>query len=285
MSAPGVTIPAGLKPIRGPSALGGDLRRFASLTWTLAVLEFRLKFFGSVLGYFWQLMKPLLLFTVLYVVFTEFVRLGSGVKHYPAVLLMGIVIYTFYSEATATSVGSVLGRENLVRKIHFPRMVIPLSVVLTTFLNFLLNFAAVLVFLFIQGVDVRLSWLEIVPIVALLGILCTGIAMALSALFVRYRDIQPIWDVALPIAFYGTPILYPIETIPSVKLQHLLMCNPLAAIVQQTRHALIDADAMSAAQAIGGAPRLLIPFGILVAVFALGFFIFDRSARHIAEDL
>jgi ABC-2 type transport system permease protein len=285
VSAQEIVVPAGLKPIRGPSALGGDWRRFASLTWTLAILEFRLKFFGSVLGYFWQLMKPLLLFGVLYVVFTEFVRLGGGVKHYPAVLLMGIVMYTFYSEATSSAVNSVLGRENLVRKIHFPRMVIPLSVVLTTFMNFLLNFAAVLVFLAIQGVGLRWSWLQIIPLVLLLGALCTGIAMALSALFVRYRDVQPIWDVALPIAFYGTPILYPIETIPSVQLQHILLCNPLAAIVQQTRHALIDPDAMSAAQAIGGAPRLLIPFGILVTACVAGYVIFDRSARHIAEDL
>jgi ABC-2 type transport system permease protein len=285
MTTPDFAIPAELKPIRGPSALGGDLRRFASLTWTLAVLEFRLKFFGSILGYFWQLMKPLLLFGVLYVVFTEFVRLGGGVKHYPAVLLMGIVIYTFFSEATSGSVGSVLNRENLVRKIHFPRMVIPLSVVLTTYMNFVLNFVAVLIFLFIQGVELRWTWLEIVPLVVLLGALCTGIAMALSALFVRYRDVAPIWDVALPIAFYGTPILYPIETLPSDRLQHLLMCNPLAAIVQQARHALIDADAPSAAEAIGGAPRLLIPFGILVAACVIGYVIFNRSAPHIAEDL
>jgi ABC-2 type transport system permease protein len=143
----------------------------------------------------------------------------------------------------------------------------------------------VLVFLLIQGVQVRWSWLEIVPLAVLLGLFCTGIAMALSALFVRYRDVSPIWDVALPISFYGTPILYPIETIPSERVQHLLMCNPLAAIVQQTRHALIDPTAPSAADAIGGGVRLLIPLAILVAICALGYRIFDRSAPHIAEDL
>ncbi len=218
-------------------------------------------------------------------VFTEFVRLGGGVRDYPAVLLMAIVIYQFYAEATSGSVGSVLARENLVRKIHFPRLVIPLAVVLTTYLNFVLNFIAVFAFLLVAGIELRWSWLEIVPLVLLLGIWCTGIAMALSALFVRYRDVQPIWDVALPIAFYGTPILYPLEAIPNEKLQQVLMCNPLAAIVQQTRHALIDPTAASAAEAIGGAPRLLIPFGILVAVCVTGFLIFDRSAPHIAEDL
>ena len=287
MSAARFGLPPGARPIRGPSALGGDWRRFASLTWTLAITEFRLKFFGSVLGYFWQLMKPLMLFGVLYVVFSEFVRIGGDVKNYPLVLLMGVVIYTFFSEVTGASVGSVLDRENLVRKIQVPRMVIPLSVVLTGFLNFVLNFLAIFFFLAAAGIDIRWSWLQIIPLLIALGLLCTGIAMMLSALYVRYRDIAPIWDVALPITFYGSPVLYPIEAVgkQSETLQHVLMSSPLAVILQQARHALIDADAMTAAEAIGGAPRLLIPLGITVAVCVIGFFVFDRSAPHIAEEL
>jgi len=285
MSTRYVAVPVGVKPIRGPSALGGDLRRFWTLTWTLALLEFRLKFFGSVLGYLWQLMRPLLLFGVLYVVFSEFVDLGAGVEHYPAVLLMGIVIHTFWAEATGSAVPSVLNRENLVRKIQFPRMVIPLSVVMTTFLNFCLNFVAVLVFFVIQGVEVRWSWLQLLPLVALLCALSTGVAMIVSALYVRYRDVEPIWDVALPVSFYGTPILYPIESVPSESVQRLLMCNPLAVIVQQVRHALIDPTAPSAAEAIGGAARLLLPLALVLVICALGYWTFNRSAPRIAEEL
>jgi ABC-2 type transport system permease protein len=273
------------REIRGPSALGGDAGRFLSLTWTLAVLEFRLKFFGSILGYFWQLMRPLLMFGVLYFVFTELVRLGGGVKNYPVVLLMGIIIYMFFSEATGTAVGSVLERESLVRKVEFPRLVIPLSVVLTTYMNFVLNFVVVIAFVLASGIEPRPSWLEIVPLIAGLGILSTGLATGLSALFVRYRDVEPIWEVVLQMMFYGTPILYAVETIPSERLQHLLMCNPLAVIVQQARHALIDPSAPSAAEAIGGAQYLLIPLAITVAVCAAGYVIFDRSAPHIAEEL
>jgi ABC-2 type transport system permease protein len=274
-----------LRPMRGPSALGGDPRRFWTLTWTLAVLEFRLKFFGSVLGYFWQLMRPLLLFGVLYFVFTQLVRLGGGVNNYPVMLLMGIIIYTFYAEATGTAVASVPARESLVRKVQFPRLVIPLSVVLTTYLNFVLNFLAVVIFVLASGIEPRWSWLEIFPLILGLGILCTGIGTMLSALFVRYRDVQPIWDVALQIAFYASPILYAIETIPNVRLQHLIMCSPLAVIVQQARHAIIDPAAPSAAEAIGGAPRLLIPLAVLIIVCILGYWIFDRSAPSIAEEL
>ena len=276
---------APLRPMRGPSALGGDSKRFWTLTWTLAVLDFRLKFFGSVLGYFWQLVRPLLLFGVLYFVFTELVRLGGGVNNYPVILLMGIIIYTFYSEATGNAVGSVPDRESLVRKVHFPRLVIPLAVVLTTFLNFVLNFTVVMVFVLASGIEPRWSWLEIVPLVIALALLSTGIGTLLAALFVRYRDVRPIWDVILQISFYGSPILYPIEKIPEEGLRRLIMCNPLAVIVQQARHAIVDASAPSAAEAMGGAVWLLIPLAILIGVCALGYVVFDRSAPHIAEEL
>ena len=149
-----------------------------------------------------------------------------------------------------------------MRKVHFPRLVIPLSVVLTTYLNFVLNFLAVVIFVLASGIEPRWSWFEIFPLILGLGVLSAGIGTMLSALFVRYRDVQPIWDVALQISFYGSPILYPIETIPDERLQHLIMCNPLAVIVQQARHAIIDPGAPSAAAAIGGAPRLLIPLAI-----------------------
>ncbi len=139
-------------PIKGPSALGDDPRRFLRLTWTLAITQFKLKFYGSVLGYLWQLMRPLMLFGVLYVVFTEFVRLGNDIEFYPVVLLTGIVLYTFVSEATGGAVASVVERETLVRKVQFPRMVIPCAVVLTATLNLMLNLVAVVVFAAISGV-------------------------------------------------------------------------------------------------------------------------------------
>src|SRR4051812_1877376 len=145
------------KPIRGPSALGGDFRRFVHLTRTLAVSDFKLRFFGSVLGYFWQLMRPLLLFGVLYVVFTQALKLGKTVDFYPVVLLTSIVLYTFFAEATAAAVSSVLDRENLVRKIQFPRLVVPTTVVVVASFNLALNFIVVLVFMTASGVTPHLT--------------------------------------------------------------------------------------------------------------------------------
>ena len=273
------------RPIKGPSALGGDVRRFFHLTWTLAVTEFKLRFFGSVLGYLWQLMRPLLFFGVLLLVFTQFVKLGNNVFQYPVVLLMSIVIYTFFAEATGGAVGSLVDREALVRKIHFPRMVIPLAVVLNAYFNLLLNLVAVFIFALARGVSPRLSWLELPLLLLLLGAFVTGIAMLVSALYVRFRDMRPIWEVVTQMLFYASPILYVIERIPKPSLQKAVMCNPLATVLEQVRHSVVDSHAPSAAAAIGGAERLAIPLGLVAIVFVLGFWLFNRQAPRIAEQL
>src|SRR3954469_14323251 len=245
--------------IGGPSALSGGWSRFVHLTRTLAVSDFKLRFFGSVLGYFWQLMRPLLLFGVLYVVFTQALKLGTAVDFYPVVLLTGIVLFTFFSEATAAAVSSVVDRENLVRKIQFPRLVVPVTAVLTASFNLGLNFLVVLIFMFASGVSPHLTWLEAPVIFLALGALALGIAMLVSALYVRARDVKPIWDVGLQVIFYGSPVLYAIETIPE-NAQHIIMrLNPLAPILQQMRHAVIDPNAPNAADAAGGYVWLLIP--------------------------
>jgi ABC-2 type transport system permease protein len=274
------------RPIKGPSALGGDVRRLLHLSVTLAVMEFKLRFFGSVLGYLWQLMRPLLLFGVLYAVFTQFVKLGAGIKFYPAILLTGIVLFTFFSDATARSVTAVLDRENLVRKIEFPRLVVPIAVILLAYFNLVLNLLAVLVFVLLTGVEVRVEWLALPLLLIPLGMFASGLAMLLSALYVRFRDVQPIWEVLLQVAFYGSPILYVIDQLPTEQLRHLVIWfNPLATILVQARHWLIDQSAPTASQVAGGVEYLLIPAAIILGVFALGFWVFNREAPRIAEEL
>ncbi len=268
----------------GPTAFGEDLRRLGNLTFTLAANDFKLRFFGSALGYLWSLMRPLLLFGVLYVVFTEIVRFGSGVNNYPVYLLTGIVMFTFFSETTSRGVTSLIERETLLRKIRFPRLVVPLSVALHALFNLGLNLIVVFVFVFAAGIDPRWSWLEIFPLVAVLVLLSTGVTMLVSALYVRYRDVQPIWEVALQILFYASPIIYTTERYPD-SIEHQALVNPIAAVLAQMRHALIDPEAPTAAAAIGGGVRLLIPLGLTLAVFALGAWVFTREAPRIAEDL
>ncbi len=281
------TAPAEAYRMTGPAAISGEPRRFVALALTLAFTDFKLRFFGSVLGYFWTLVRPLMLFGVLYVVFSQIVPLGANVSYYPLILLSGVVLYLYFAEATSAAVRSVVERENLVRKIHFPRMVIPLSVTLTASFNLLLNLVVVFVFMAASGVEVRLTWLELPVLLVLLALFATGLAMLLSALFVSYRDVRPIWDVVTQALFYATPVIYPIEQVAARNetAAQIAMCNPLAAIIQQFRYAMIDPSAQSAGEALGGAWMLLVPLSILVAVFALGLWVFDHMAPRIADEL
>jgi ABC-2 type transport system permease protein len=272
----------------GPSAFGDDLRRFANLTYTLAATDFKLRYFGSVLGYVWSLMRPLLFFGVLYVFFTHALKVGVGVPHYPVYLLGSIVLWTFFVETTGGCVQCLLMREGLLRKMRFPRLVIPLSVALTALFNLGMNFLAVLAFALASGVEPRWSWLELAPLLVLLALLAVGVGMLLSALYVRFRDIQPIWDVASQILFYGSPIIYVAAIYDNAKegLQEAAVTfNPIATILTQVGHAFVDSRLPTAATAAGGGVRLLIPLAIVAATFAVGLWFFNREAPRIAENL
>ncbi|HEX8743764.1 MAG TPA: ABC transporter permease [Thermoleophilaceae bacterium] len=271
--------------IRGPSALGGDMRRFLHLTWTLAVTDFKLRFFGSILGYIWQLMRPLMLFAVLYFVFSEFVKIGQQAPNFAVVLLLGIVTFTFFADATSGAISSLVDRENLVRKIHFPRLVVPLSVVLTAFFNFLINLVAVGVFAIANGVDPRLSWLQFPVLILVLAIWCVGLAMLLSALYVQARDVHPIWEVVTQAMFYAAPVIYPIEAIPKPEWGQLVMLNPMAVIIEQNRFAVIDPNAPNAVEAMAASWHVVIPITIVLVSIGLGFWIFNRQAPKIAEQI
>jgi ABC-2 type transport system permease protein len=278
--------------VHGPSALGGDLRRFWSLTFTLARTEFKLRFFGSALGYVWTLVRPLLLFGVLWVFFTQVAHVNNSKnpgEHFYGVQLLGsIILFTFFAEATSGAVRSVVDRENLVRKIRFPRLVIPVSVVLLALFNLALNLIVVMIFALGSGVRPMLSWVELPLLVGALLVLAAGVAMLLSALFVHFRDVQPIWEVISQILFYASPVIISIDTVRaklSHTLLHLYMLNPLAVIFQQFRHAIVTHSTISAGQALGSWAALLEPLAIVVAIFVVGFAVFNRAAARIAENL
>ena len=291
------------QPAHGPSALGGSTRRFWELTLTLARTEFKLRYFGSVLGYFWSLARPLLFFGVIYVFFTQILQIGNGIPHYGVYLLTGIVLWTFFGEATGAAVTSLVGREALLRKIRFPRLVVPLSVTLTSVFNLAMNLIAVLVFAVINGVSPSLSWLWMIPIILGFITMSLGIGMLLSAMFVRFRDIAPIWDVVSQVLFYMSPIMYTATSYQG--LSHLAMLNPFALMLTQMGHAFIHPGLLtaptvtahgavvpagsnplpSAYHVAGGLPHVIASVAIIPATFALGFWFFSREAPRVAENL
>jgi ABC-2 type transport system permease protein len=278
--------PLELKEVRGPSAIGGGRHRFFELLWLISVTEFKKTFFGTVLGYVWSLMRPLMLFAVLLVVFTKIFRLGSGVPHYPVLLLFNIVLFGFFQEGTGGGVTSVLAQEGIVRKTQFPRLVIPLSVVLTTLFTFALNMVVVFVFLLAFGVDPMWTWLLLPVILLPLIIFTSALAMLLSALNVRFRDVAIIWAVFATALFYGTPILYSID-VPGIShtLKSILLVNPLTPIFEQARVWIVDPTAPGAVSAAGGLVHLLPAAAIYITACVLGVWIFNREAPRIAEAL
>lgn len=289
MSEPVVSHPAPqpLREVTGPSALGGGRRRFFDLLWLMSVTEFRRTYFGTVFGYLWSLVRPLMLFGVLLFVFTQVFKVGSSLDNYPVLLLLGIVQYTFFQEATSSAVASVVAQEGVVRKTQFPRLVIPLSTVLTAFFNFCLNLVVVLAFILAWGVDPKLTWLLFPLAVVALFVLTAAVSMILSVLFVRFRDVAIIWAVGVQMLFYATPILYPLglEGFLNETVENLLMLNPLAVIFEQARVWILESDAPTAAEAAGGRLHLLPALAIYIGLCAFAVWIFNREAPRIAEEL
>lgn len=273
-----------LRVVQGPSALGGGPRRFLDLLWLMSITEFKRTYFGTVLGYVWSLIRPLTLFAVLLFVFTQIFRIGSDIPNYPVMLLLNIVVYSFFQEATQNAVTAVVSHEGVVRKTQFPRLVIPLSVVLTGILNLIINLLVVFAFILAWGVTPTWTWLLFPVLMLLIFVFTSAVSMLLSALYVRFRDVLIIWTVFTSVLFYGTPILYPIEIVPE-QFRAILGLNPLTPIFEQMRVWVLDPAAPNAIEAAGGVLKLLPPIALFVAVCILGFWTFQRQAPRIAEEL
>lgn len=279
------SFPASIRrSFRSPQVVGDDLQRFWNLTLTLAITEFRVRYFGSVLGYLWSLMRPLLLFAVLYIMFTEVADVGNAVPFYGLYLLTSIVLWTFFTETTNGSLSCLVNREDLLRKMRFPRLAVPLSVALTALFNLGVNMIAVFIFAVASGVTPHPGWLLFPFLIVALAILATGLGMLLAPLYVRYRDVDPIWEVLMQIGFYVSPILYVADKWPE-SVRAILQCNPVAAVLTEMRYLFLDPSAPTTADVLGSVWLVLIPVGLTVFAFVFGAWYFQREAPRIAEEL
>ncbi|MBA2563813.1 MAG: ABC transporter permease [Gemmatimonadetes bacterium] len=267
-----------------PTAVGDDLRRLASVTATLAATEFKLHYMDSALGYVWAVMRPLLMFLVLYTVFASVAALGAGVEHYGVYLLSAVVLWTFFTETTGGSVTSLARSEGLLRKMRFPRLAIPLSISAKALINLGANSLVVLVFVIASGLEPRWTWLQLPLLAALLAALATGVGMLLSAAYVRYRDTSQVWGLTQQLLFFGSPIIYTAGRYPE-SIQQVFSLSPIAVIFTQMRHALVDPSAPTAAESVGGAVWLLIPLALIAASLAGGLWFFSREAPRLAERI
>lgn len=273
-----------LREVRGPSALGGGWRRMFDLVYLISVTEFKRTYFGTALGYLWSVARPLALFGVLLAVFTQVFRLGSQVPNYPVLLLFNIVVFGFFAEATGVAVASIVGQEGIVRRTQFPRIVIPLSVVLTSVFNLAFNLVVVFIFLLAFGVAPTWTWLLFPVILGAMFVITTAVSMILASLFPRFRDLAIIWSVASTALFYATPVLYPLESVPE-GFRKAIMLNPITPLLEQARRWVIDPGSPGAVVAAGGWAGLIAPAAIFVVICVAAVWIFNREAPRIAEQL
>ena len=269
--------------ISGPSALGEDQSRFWSLLWLVSRIEFRLRYHGSLLGYAWSLLNPLLFFGVIYLFFTQVIEFGGDIQHFGVLLLLNIMLFSFFSEATTTSVQSLVSRERMLRTTHFPRIVIPLSGVITSMLTLVTGLPVAFAYILIDGVTPTWTWLLMPVIIALLFAVTVGVALILSTLYVTIRDVSLMWRVASRALFYGSAVMYTVEYVPE-SWRWIMFANPIVPILTQARVWIIDPSAPSALAA-GGALGLGLSVGVFFALIGLGAWLFVRRAPRIAELL
>ena len=244
--------------------------------------DFKLRYQGSVLGYLWSLLRPMAIFITLYIVFVKFLRIGGDVPHFSMYLLLGIILWNFFLEATNGSIVSIVNKGDVIRKIWFPKYIIVVAVSAQALINLLINFGIVAFFIWFLKIDLRFDLVFLPLVVAQLYIFSLAVSFLLASVYVRFRDIGHIWEVVSQAAFYGTPILYPLTLVPE-QAAKLLILNPLAQIIQDARFVLITDQSITINQLYGGHKARLITYGLTLLILFVAAWYFRRSSRSFAE--
>ncbi|MBQ3309104.1 ABC transporter permease [Candidatus Saccharibacteria bacterium] len=252
----------------------------------LVKTDFKLRYQGSVLGYLWAVIKPLLMFAILYVVFAKVLRFGDDIPHYPVYLLTGTVLWNFFTECTQQGIHSIEQRGDLIRKISFPKYIVVVSATSTAVINVLINLFVVIIFTLINGVAPSFSWLMVIPLLLELYIFALGISLLLSSINVKYRDVGNIWDVLMQAMFYAVPIIYPLSMVmsTSVVAAKIIMINPVAQIIQDIRENLIT-NVTTTTWELSGVAWGLVSVGIVLLVFIIAVLFFKKRSKYFAEEI
>jgi ABC-2 type transport system permease protein len=249
--------------------------------------DFKLRYQGSVLGYAWSLLRPLFLFVILYAVFVKVINSSGGIPHFPIYLLLGIVLWNFFNEMTVQSLGSIVGRGDLIRKIRIPRWIIVFSSSISALINLFLNLLVVVVFMVFNHVDLLRTTLWLPLILIEIYIFALGLSLFLSAAFVKFRDTGYIWEVILQAGFYLTPVLYALSIIHNVTYQKLLLINPMAQAIQDARYSVVTHDprVITPKRVFEGGWHMFIPFALVIIFLVLGIWYFKKESKYFAENI
>ena len=260
-------------------------RNYWSMVRELALTDFKLKYQGSVFGYFWSLMKPLAIFGVLDLVFTLFIRFPSKVHHLSIYLLVGIVLWNYFAETTSNAMRAIVDKGDLIRKVYFPRIVIMLAGSISALITLVLNLVIIVVFMLVAQIyPGPLSILGFFALLFELYLLTLGLSLILGALYVKYRDFAYIWEVALQLLFYASAIIFDLNAVPH-KYVVVLTLNPITQILQDARWLLVDrSHTLTTWQTLHSGLQF-IPYAVPLILVVIGYFYFESAAAGFAEDV
>lgn len=253
----------------------------------LVITDFKLRYKGSFLGYVWTLLRPLALFAILYVVFVHFLRIGADIPHFAVYLLLGIVLWNYFTEVTTNGLSAIVGKGDLMRKLSFPRYVIVVAGSFSALINLAINLLVVGIFMIINGVDLTWNILWLVPLIIELFIFSLSIAFLLGALYVKFRDINYIWEVVLQAGFYATPVLYPIQMVieKSALAAQIMILNPVAQVIQDARAAVVTTETITVSGLFQNPYMQYIPLGIVAVMAVISIVYFKKKSPGFAEDI
>ena len=251
-----------------------ELYNYRNLIWILAWVDFKQRYKNSILGYFWSLLEPLLMLSILYVVFSNLMKMQ--VEYYALFLLQGIIMWSFFSRTTTGSLLSIVIKPNLIKKVYFPRDILVISSCTTALLMSIFESVVFILFMIIFRIPLSIYIIFIPVIILIFFFMSLGISLALAALHVYYRDLRYIWALVLQVGFFATPIVYPIYALPPALWY--LTYNPIAQIMYLARDVTLYSKPPNLAS---------LSYVIIVAFFAIciGYWIFMRREPKFAEDL
>jgi ABC-2 type transport system permease protein len=248
---------------------------FKYLIYNLVARDLKVKYKGSTLGFLWSLLNPLLMLAVYTVAFKYVMKLK--IENFPIFLFSALLPWNFLNSALSMGVTSITENSNLVKKVYFPREVLPLSIVLVNLFHFFLTFVVLIPALLFFNVTPGPAFFLLVLVVFFLALFVQGLTLIVSALNVYYRDVKHFLEVLLLLWFWLTPIIYPLHLIPE-KLRDYAYLNPFTSFVEAFRDIILH----------NRAPRLL-TWGMVTAfgalVFLLGAWVFHKKQRRFAEEI
>jgi ABC-2 type transport system permease protein len=281
-----------LAAVASRPALGPPRERLAYYARILRVLvatEFKLQYEDASLGYIWSLLKPLALFTVLYIVFGRLLRMGVVFEHFPLYLLVGLVLWIFFSNSTTLAMTSVVVQGSLLRRLSFPRLIIPVAATVNAALTFAISLVAIVALIAWNAITPRLEWFGLIPLLAELYALTLAVSLVLAALYVRFRDVGQIWEVGSQLLFYLTPVIYPLFFVSdnAPRFLPLVRANPMTWFAELFHQMLYG----TASSGVNGPPSWpdATTWGVCAAwavvTLAVGYWLFNRLAVTFAKEV